>query len=451
MSGPAYASSGAARADVQDGAYKWYVAIVLCAAHAVSMIDRFVMVLVTEPVRAALDLSDAQLGLLQGTGFAILYCGFAVPLGALADAVNRRNLILVGLTVWTCATAAAAFATSFEMLFLFRIFVGLGEACLIPAGMSLLVAYFPPNTLSRGVSVFGLGVNIGYGLAFLGGGVLLASLQAAGGLSLAGMGPIEPWRGVMLLAALISIPVLIMLAWLREPPRGHVVETGLRPQLQNLRDGVGYLLSNLRSYAPFLVVGSCTSIWGYAVSSWSTSLLVRLHDQLPASAGQLVGVAGLVGGPLGTIAGGVLLDRMKARGTVAPPLVLMGGGAIYGAACAAFVVLAPSLPLATFALCLFMFGSTLVLPALYVGVQLITPDRYRGIAASFNMMVYSMFGLGVGPAAVGTISDLLPGGEEKLGTAVIIVEVAMVAIIVPTALLARRRFQARTDAVARHG
>lgn len=138
------------RAEYETGAYKWYVAGVLCLAHMVAMVDRFVMVLVSEPVRATLHLTDTQLGLLQGTGFSLLYCAFAIPLGAIADATNRRNLIMFGLAVWSVATVMAATATSFESLFMARILVGMGEACLIPAGMSLLATYFAPDNLARG-------------------------------------------------------------------------------------------------------------------------------------------------------------------------------------------------------------------------------------------------------------------------------------------------------------
>ena len=207
--------------------YKWYVAAVLCAAHTVAIIDRFVMVLVTEPLRAAMHLSDTQLGLLQGTGFAILYCGFAVPSGAVADATNRRNLIMVGLALWSLATLAAAFATSFEMLFATRILVGMGEACLVPAGMSLLAAYFAPANLARGTAIFGLGANFGYGFAFLGGGALLTALTASGGdraarrwrISRRGRASSSP-------PALTAAPVLILLLWLREPPRGTARRAG---------------------------------------------------------------------------------------------------------------------------------------------------------------------------------------------------------------------------------
>jgi MFS family permease len=434
-------------ADHETGAYKWYVAAVLCAAHTIAIVDRFVMVLVTEPIRAAMHLSDTQLGLLQGTGFAILYCAFAIPLGCVADATNRRNLIMVGLALWSCATLAAAFTSSFETLLLTRILVGMGEACLIPAGMSLLATYFAPANLARGTAMFGLGANFGYGLAFLGGGALLAKLQASGGLSLPGLGTIAPWQGIFVFAGATAAPVLMLLLWLREPPRRHAVDRGIAAQLGSMREGLVYLLANMRSYAPFLVVGSLTAVTGYAVTAWSSSLFVRLQGLPPADAGKLIGIIGIVAGPLGTIAGGIVLDRLRGRGVAGSPLVIMSAGALYTMSMIGCFAAAPSLALAVAAFSMFMFGSTFVLPSLYVGMQMLTPDRHRGVAASFNMMVYTLCGLGLGPTAVGAISDLLPAGDQRLGTAVMIVEAAMAIIIVPVALVGRARFHGRMEAL----
>jgi MFS family permease len=431
-------------ADHETGGYKWYVAAVLCFAHTVAIIDRFVMVLVAEPIRAAMHLSDLQLGLLQGTGFAVLYCGFAVPLGAVADATNRRNLIMVGITLWSLATIAAAFATSFEALFATRFLVGMGEACLVPAGMSLLTAYFAPANLARGTAIFGMGANFGLGFAFLGGGALLATLIAAGGLSVPGGAHFAPWQGVFIAAGVTALPVLILLFWLREPPRGQVPSA----RLTALREGVAFIRTNLGDYLPFLVVGAMTAVTGYSVTSFSSSLFVRMHGLSPAEAGKLIGLVGILAGPLGTFSGGYTLDRLRARGVAGAPLVVMGVGSVFALLLAAGTAFAPNLPLATALFSLFVFESTFVLPSLYVGMQLLTPDRFRGIAASFNMMVYTLAGLGLGPPVVGAISDRLHLGHRSLGFGITIVELAMVLIIVPVAVVSRRSFQAKMQAVA---
>ena len=155
-----------------------------------------------------------------------------------------------------------------------------------------------------------------------------------------------------------------------------------------------------------------TAVTGYAVTSWSSSLFVRMHGLTPADAGKLIGLIGIVAGPLGTISGGIVLDRLRARDVAGAPLVVMGIGSIFALLFAGSAAFAPNLTLASGLFCLFVFESTFVLPALYVGMQMLTPDRFRGIAASFNMMVYTLTGLGLGPTAVGAISDRLHGGRQ---------------------------------------
>jgi MFS family permease len=192
-----------------------------------------------------------------------------------------------------------------------------------------------------------------------------------------------------------------------------------------------------------------TAVTGYSVTSFSSSLFVRMHHLSPSDAGKLIGLVGILAGPLGTFSGGYTLDRLRARGVAGAPLVVMGIGSVFALLLAVGTAFAPNLPLATALFSLFVFESTFVLPALYVGMQLLTPDRFRGIAASFNMMVYTLAGLGLGPPVVGAISDRLHLGDRSLGFGIAIVELAMVLIIVPVASLSRRAFQAQMQTVAR--
>jgi predicted MFS family arabinose efflux permease len=423
--------------DARTGHYKWFVACVLCLAQTVAIVDRFALVLVSEPLRISLHLTDTQLGLLQGTGFSLLYCAFAIPLGAIADAANRRNLIMVGLLVWSLATAAAAGATSFATLFAARVLVGMGEACLIPAGMSLLVNYFPPASLARGTALFGTGTNFGLGLAFLGGGFLLASLPQSQTTQVWGLGPLQPWQFVFLAAGLLAAPVLILLCWVKEPPR-----LGGNGGWRAAQRGVIYLLSHLGQYAPFLAIGAATAVTGYALNAWISSVFVRIHAMTPSGAGRVIGLVGVIAGPLGTLSGGAMLDALRARGIAGAPLLIMAGGSVVALLTAAGTVYVPDKTGAIGIYCLFTYETTFMLPSLYAGMQFLTPSPVRGVAASLNMMTYSLAGLGIGPTVVGMISDRL-GGANSLANAVVWVESAMTMLIVPTALLARHAYHRR--------
>lgn len=433
---------------IRPGAYKWYVAAVLCLAHTVAMVDRFVTVVVAEPVKAAMGLSDGQLGLLQGTGFALLYCGFAIPLGCVADATNRRNLIVAGLSIWSLATCAAAFATSFETLFAARILVGFGEACLIPCAMSLLLNYFGAGNVARGTAIFASGANMGNAFAFLGGGALLAALEARGGLLLGGRVRVAPWQGLFLAAGIAALPVLLLLlVTVKEPTRPGAAPVRLRDSLAAIRQGLTYLVGQLRNFAPFLLVGSMTVVCGYSVTSWSTSIFVRLHGLSAPDASLFVGLASLVAGPLGAMLGGIALDRLQARDVAGAPLVLMAMGACVGAPLAILACFVPNVYIAAVCFAVFIMTSGFNIPSLYMGMQLMTSDRYRGVAASFNMMVYTIAGLGFGPPSVGFVSDLMGGSHASLGYAIAVMQTTMVLLIVPTVLTLRRRYQRVADQV----
>ena len=154
----------------------WTLAV-LTIAGFLSYTDRYVInVLVTE-IRGDLSLTDLQLGLVQGTAFAVIYACAGLPLGWMADRTNRRNLILVGLTAWCLGTGACAFANSFAALFAARLAVGLGEACLFPAAFSLINACFSPSRRGMAIGVLMTGVTLGAGAAVAIGAGLLAWLQ----------------------------------------------------------------------------------------------------------------------------------------------------------------------------------------------------------------------------------------------------------------------------------
>ena len=133
------------------GSRAWYVTVLLSLCYLVSLLDRFIIGLIFDPLEREFGLGDSQLGMLHGTGFVLLYTIAALPMGRLADTRSRRNLIAAGILLWSLATGLCAFASSFATLFAARVLVGLGEACLVPAGMSLLAAIFPAHQLGRAI------------------------------------------------------------------------------------------------------------------------------------------------------------------------------------------------------------------------------------------------------------------------------------------------------------
>lgn len=430
---PAVATDEVGRPPLGASGYGWYVALVLSFAHFVSFIDRFVMSLVLGPVKAAFDVSDTQLGLLQGTGFVILYCVAAIPLGSYVDRGNRRNLIIAGILCWSVATAACGLARSFEQLFLARIAVGLGEACLVPAALSMIVAYFPGHTLGRAVSVFSTGATAGASAALIGGGLLLGWLVTQPPLTVPGVGPLLPWQTLFVLAALPGILSAALMASVREPARlaTTVASAGLREALAHVR-------ANARAFA-LHTAGTCAVVILYqAFAAWTPTFLVRHFGLAVPESGLLVGLVLLVAGPLGNLLGGVLIDRFHRAGRIGAPGLTIALAMAVAIVPGAVFCLSDNLVVAMLAWGLLMTCIAMGVPAALTGMQLITPDAQRGVTSGLFLAVYTLIGVGLGPTLVGVLTDHVFGDPLAVGQSLLAVVLVVATLGTVVALLGRR-------------
>ena len=153
--------------------YAWLVVLILLLANICSFVDRMILTLLVEPIKADLSLSDTQIGLLHGFAFAAFYALMGLPIGRLADRVHRRNVIVIGITLWSFMTAFCGLARNFLTLFLARMGTGVGEATFNPCAFPLLADYFPKSTRSKAMSLVAIGPYFGGGLSFVLGGLVL--------------------------------------------------------------------------------------------------------------------------------------------------------------------------------------------------------------------------------------------------------------------------------------
>ena len=155
------------------GKYAHYVLFVLVIVYVFNFIDRQILSILSQDIQADLGVTDAEMGFLYGTMFAVFYAVFGIPLARFADVWVRRSLISIGLMFWSAMTAASAFARSFGVLTTFRIGVGIGEASASPAAYSMLSDYYSPKLRSTVLAIYSSGVYIGGGIGlFLGGWVM---------------------------------------------------------------------------------------------------------------------------------------------------------------------------------------------------------------------------------------------------------------------------------------
>ena len=215
------------------GRYALYVLGVLFLVYAVNFIDRNMLSILAQEIKTALKVSDAQIGFLYGTAFAIFYALFGVALARLADGWYRVRLIAIGLTLWSGMTALSGLAGSFGQLAAARVGVGIGEASASPAAYSLLADYFPPQRRASALGIYSAGLYVGAGLSLPIGGAISQGWNhrfAAGGAPFA----LQGWQVAFLVAGVAGLLLALWVATLREPPRGlsegHVAAAAERGQ-----------------------------------------------------------------------------------------------------------------------------------------------------------------------------------------------------------------------------
>ncbi|MCY4041929.1 MAG: MFS transporter [Gammaproteobacteria bacterium] len=230
------------------GTYAKYVLFVMTIVYVFNFIDRQILSILAEPIKADLGLSDADLGFLYGTAFAVFYAVFGIPLGRLADTWHRVRLVSIGLSFWSLMTALSGFSRNFVQLALCRFGVGIGEASASPATFSMLSDYFSPRVRAIVIAIYSGGLYIGAGIGiFLGGAITDTWNAAYPDPMLAPLG-LRGWQAAFLA---VGMPGILLAFWvwtLREPVRG--MSEGLEPP--PARNPVTETLGELRRVMPLV-------------------------------------------------------------------------------------------------------------------------------------------------------------------------------------------------------
>jgi len=209
-----------AERDEVGGRYAWYVLVVLVLVYVFNFIDRQILSILAQEIKADIGLSDSEIGFLYGTVFAVFYAIFGIPLGRLADVWVRKSLIAIGLAFWSVMTALSGTARSFPVLGAYRIGVGVGEASATPAAFSSLVDWFPARLRATALSIYSSGVYIGAGIGIFLGGWIVDAWRAAFPDGTAPLG-LRGWHVAYFAVGLPGILLAIWVATLREPRRGQ--------------------------------------------------------------------------------------------------------------------------------------------------------------------------------------------------------------------------------------
>ncbi len=418
----------------------WLVVAALSFASIVSYIDRQVINLLVDPIKADLGLTDVQISLLQGFSFALLYAALAIPLAWVADRKNRKYVILGGLIVWTAATLGSGMAMGFVALFVARMMVGVGEATLAPAGFSMLSDYFPNEKLPAAISVFTGTGFLGSGLALLIGGYLYAQLEAIGPTTLS-FGTFQPWQLTFFAVALLSIPVFICLLFVREPARkdGNVVLAAkdAPPALEVLT----FVKTNAAVFFPLFIGFSCFAAAQFGIGAWAPSYFIRVHEWTQLEVGQYFGPVVMFAGVAGVVSGGFMAERMLSNGikdaTLRLPLIAV--------LCALPVAIAFPLVaspwIALLLLAMVLFFGTVPFGAGVSTFPLITPNRMRAQVVAMYLLVANLLGYSAGPLLIAWMTDNIFGSPEAINMSLAIAPPATMSVGLCLILLALKPYR----------
>ena len=202
------------------GRYAAYVTVVLVIVYVFNFIDRQIITILAEEIKADIGISDAQIGFLYGTAFAVFYAIFGIPLGRLADTWTRKNLIAIGIGFWSLMTALSGTAKSFGSLATYRVGVGIGEASATPAAFSMLSDYFPPALRATVLAIYSSGIYIGAGIGIFIGGLIVGNWDTAYPDPAQAPLGLKGWQAAYLAVGLPGLLMAFWVATLREPIRG---------------------------------------------------------------------------------------------------------------------------------------------------------------------------------------------------------------------------------------
>ena len=394
--------------------YRELIALLSCA-YVVAFIDRGLVATAGASLQLDLHLTDTQFGLLSGPAFVTFFCLCGVPLGWLADRTSRQAVIAIGMCIWSLMTAACAFTSSFGGFFAARLGVGLGEACLVPAALSMIRSATSSSKLAQSVGIFLMGAAVGNAVALIGGGEFIGHASSVTG-GILGIGGVAPWRALFVLSAVPGLILAAFIMRLRVRPRAPSIAS-----LPLALRGACSLLNMQRSAYIWLTISTtCIIVLSQTSVAWMPLWYVRHFGLSPGQSAIVVGLLFVMSAPTGQWLGGTFIDRVRSRGVPAAPHVIQAGSALLCLPFAWVFCSSSSLAISSSSYIIFnvlIFAAT---PAGMTGWQLITPQRTQGLTIALLVAAVTMAGIGLGQSTVGMLSDT----TRDLGSALFVTMLA---------------------------
>lgn len=387
---------------------RWYVLAVLTVTYALNIADRFSISTLIEPIRLELHLSDSGIAFLTGVALALFYVTIGIPVAALADRANRRNILAIAIAVWSGMTALCGLAQNTWQLLICRFGVGIGEAGGTPPSTSILADKFPAARRPMALTIFALGACLG---AWLGSSVAGAAAERSG------------WRTAFLVLGIPGLVLaLIVGLTVREPIRGQLDTAASDRQPGTLAASLRFIATQ-RSAVHLLAGGSVATLWSWGLMWWTPAFLQRSHHMTVGQAGELLGRMHLIAGTAGTLLAGWLMGRRKAAD---PRHVSRLLGRVTALTTIPSIIAYWVVPDRAATVLLWIF-----VPAVYFYIgpilgllQNVVPAHMRAMACAILLFTANVANLVIAPQVIGWLSDWFAmsfgAGKESLRWALLL-------------------------------
>ncbi|AIO68938.1 spinster family MFS transporter [Burkholderia oklahomensis] len=427
--------------------YEWYVVVICMLAYVFSFVDRQVLVLMIEPIKRDLQLTDTQFSLLNGFAFSLFYAFMGMPIAYLADRYARPRIIAAGIALWSLATATCGLSRHFLHMFVARMGVGVGEAALSPGTYSMLADYFPKEKLGRAVAVYSLGSFIGGGVAFLVGGYVIALLKHASAFTLPLVGDVHAWQVTFLIVGLPGLAVALLFALtVRDPQRKELAHdrSGVVMRLSTA-DALRFVGKHRATFFCHYAGFSFYAMALYCLLSWTPAFYIRHFGLTPVEAGYTLGTVLLVANTTGVFCGGWLNDWLLRRGYADAPMRAGCIGALCMLAPAAAFTQVDHLGTSLALLVVAMFFASFPMPTSTAAMQTLAPNQLRAQISALFLLVSNLIALGIGTTIVALITDKVYRTPLAVGDSMAIVNLAAATLAAGLLGIGCRRYRASLE------
>ncbi|MEM1390124.1 MAG: MFS transporter [Pseudomonadota bacterium] len=368
--------------------YRSFVLGSLLVAYIFNFIDRVIISYLQVKIEADIAMANWQFGLLTGLAFAFFYTLLGIPIARLAERYNRTIIIGVSIIFWSVMTALCGIATSFAMLLIFRLGVGIGEAGLTPPANSLIADYYKPEKRASALSIYSTGITIGSFAAALFLGLLIGFVD---------------WRQTFILIGIAGIPIgLVIIFFVKEPPRGYSDEPGA---IRLEQPDIGETLKILMQTSTFWYVtigGMFASFVGYALVTFVTKFLTfAFNMDLQEAALFFLAPLALIGA-VGTWLCGALADKFKGKSAFWLPAVGLLLAFLLQVLALNWVAGAWTILIVLLFANLFQY---FYLGPMYAIAGSVVPTKIRATSIAILLFVVNLLGYGIGPLFAGVLID----------------------------------------------